>query len=215
MVGEIERCPSSYSDGNWSSTTSNYLIMAKTKLKLRSHNLNGYNNSNEYLYQECASNSFSILAMQEHWLKPTYRKHTGTNYLKVLHPAFDAYATSGMSSQIDQRILRGRPFGGTGFIFHKSLSKCIRAKMDKKHDRVSVLEFSTTTDKILLISAYMPYFNTDNNPEQLVEYQSTLGFIEDLLESNPQHKYILFMDMNCNIFHRSHPYSTLINNFDF
>ena len=67
------------------------------------------------------------------------------------------------------------------------------------------------TDKKLLISVYMPYFNSDNNPSQLVEYKSTLGFIEDVLDANPGHKYILFMDMNCNIFNGSHPYSDLIN----
>ena len=184
---------------------------AKTRLKFRSHNLNGFKNSKEFLIQECNDDSFSVLAIQEHWLKPTHRKHMGTNSLKVLHPKFDAYATSGMASQIDQRILKGRPYGGTGFLFHKSLSKCIRAKVNEKHDRVSVMELSTVTENILLISAYMPYYNTDNNPEQLLEYRSTLAFIENLMANNPLHKFILFMDLNCNLYNTTHPYSSLIN----
>ena len=89
----------------------------KTVLKLRSHNINGFNNSKEFLFHECDSNSFDLLAIQEHWLKPSYRKHLGTNSPKVLHPKFDAYATSGMESQIGERDLRGRPYGGTGFLF--------------------------------------------------------------------------------------------------
>ena len=64
---------------------------AKTQLKLRTHNLNGFKNSKEFLLEECINNSFSVLAMQEHWLKPTYRKNMGTNSLNVLHPKFDAY----------------------------------------------------------------------------------------------------------------------------
>ena len=184
---------------------------AKTQLKLRTHNLNGFKNSKEFLLEECINNSFSVLAMQEHWLKPTYRKNMGTNSLKVLHPKFDAYATSGMASHIDQRVLKGRPYGGTGFLFHKSLSKCIRASVNEKHDRISVMELSTATDNILLISAYMPYYNTDNNAEQLLEYRSTLAYIENLMECNPLHKFILFMDLNCNVYKSTHPYSSLIN----
>ena len=185
----------------------------KTVLKLRSHNINGFSNSKEFLFHECNSNSFNLLAIQEHWLKPSHRKQSGTNSLKVLHPTFDAYATSGMDSQIGERVLRGRPYGGTGFLFHKSLSKCIRARVDLKHDRVSIMELCTLNEKILLISAYMPYYNTDGILEQLNEYRSTLAFIENVLISHPLHKYILFMDLNCNLFKPSHPYSSLMNSF--
>ena len=93
------------------------------------------------------------------------------------------------------------------------LSKCIRARIDIKHDRVSVLEFNTVDEKILMISAYMPYFNTDGNTEQLIEYQNTIAFIENVLLANPLHKYILFMDLNCNLFNPTHPYSSLMINF--
>ena len=182
-------------------------------MKFRSHNINGFRNSKEFLFHECDSNSFDLLAIQEHWLKPTHRKHSGTNSPKVLHPKFDAYATSGMDSQIGERVLRGRPFGGTGFLFQKSLSKCVRARIDLKHNRVSVLEFCTVDEKILLISAYMPYYNTDGNAEQLIEYRNTLAFIDNLLSTHPLHKYILFMDLNCNLYNPTHPYSSLVNNF--
>lgn len=186
-------------------------MMDKSRLKFRSHNVNGFNNSKEYLMQECNESSFSVLALQEHWLKPTHRRHMGTNSLKVLHPGFDAYATSGMTSQIGQRILKGRPYGGTGFLFDKSLSKCIRAKVDQQHNHVSVLEFNTVNEKILLLSVYMPYYNTDNNPEQLIEYQSTVAFIENVMECHPLHKFILFMDLNCNLYNPTHPYSSVIS----
>ena len=189
----------------------------KTLLKFRSHNINGFKNSKEFLFNECRSGNFHILAIQEHWLKPSYRKHLGTNSLKSIHPMFDSFATSGMNN-LENRILKGRPYGGTGFLFHKSLSKCIRARTDLNHDRISVLELNTLNEKILLINAYMPYFKTDGNAEQLVEYQNTLAFIENVMEKNPLHKFILFMDLNCNLFYSSHPYSSLVNsmitNFD-
>ena len=182
----------------------------KTLLRLRTHNINGFNNSKEFLYNECNAGIFDILALQEHWLKPSYRKNLGTNKMKVLHPMFDSYALSGMDNQVGNRVLKGRPFGGTGFLFHKSLSKCLRARTDLKHERVSVLELNTKNENILLISAYMPYFKTDGDKEQLIEYRNTLGFIENVMELNPLYKFILFMDFNCNIFINSHPYSSLI-----
>ena len=105
----------------------------KTKLKIRSYNVNTFDSSSEYIRQECNDAAFSILALQEHWLRPSYRKQKGVNRLKVLHPNYDGYATSGMSDHIDQRILKGRPFGGTGFLFNKNLSKCLKARIDIKH----------------------------------------------------------------------------------
>ena len=179
-------------------------------LKLRSHNINGFDSSQEYLYNGCNDNSFSLLAIQEHWLRPSFRKQKGINRLKVLHPDYDSYATSGMEDQIDQRVLRGRPFGGTGFLFRKELSRCVRARVDYKHKRVTVMEISSNDEKILLINGYLPFYNTDNNQTQLTEYRDTLAFIENVMSANPLHKFILLMDLNCNIFGPTHPYATLV-----
>ena len=145
----------------------------KLTLKIRSHNLNGYDSSREFLMRECEDNAFSIMAVQEHWLRPSFRKQKGTNKLKTLHPAYDAFATSGMANVIDQRILKGRPYGGTGFMFRKELSNSIRARIDLKNDRVTVLELTTVDSNILMMSAYMPYFNTNNSTEQLAKYCET------------------------------------------
>ena len=122
----------------------------KLTLKIRSHNLNGYDSSREFLMRECEDNAFSIMAVQEHWLRPSFRKQKGTNKLKTLHPAYDAFATSGMANVIDQRILKGRPYGGTGFMFRKELSNSIRARIDLKNDRVTVLELTTVDSNILI-----------------------------------------------------------------
>ena len=183
----------------------------KTHFRFRTHNINGFNNSKEFLYNECSTGSFDILAVQEHWLKPSYRKHLGTNSIKTLHPMYDSYATSGMESNVGNCVLKGRPYGGTGFLFHKSLSKCLRARTDLKHERVTILELNTKNENILLISAYMPYFKTDGDKEQLVEYRNVLAFIENVMEMNPLYKFILFMDFNCNLYNASHPYSSLVN----
>ena len=184
-----------------------------TRLTIRSHNLNGFDNSREYLLEECKSNAFSILAMQEHWLRPSFKKDKGVNSTKILHPDYDAYSTSAMSGHARSGLIRGRPYGGTGFLFHRSLSKCLRARIDVKHERITVLEISSDKHSILLINAYMPYYMTGNNENQLIEYRETLAVIQDLMMSHPLHKFILLMDLNCNIFNITHPYATMILDF--
>ena len=182
----------------------------QTTLKIRSHNVNGFNSSCDFIRQQCEDASFSILAMQEHWLRPSYRKQKGVNRLKAVHPHYDAYATSGMSDDIQQRVLKGRPYGGTGFLFRKELSNCLRAKTDVKNNRVTVLELSTRLEKILLINAYLPYFKANDIDAQLNEYRDTLACIQNLMISNCNHKFILLMDLNCDIFGPQNAYSKLI-----
>ena len=144
-------------------------------------------------------------------MRPSTRKDKGTNKLNTLHSDYDSFATSGMTSQIGTRILKGRPFVGTGFLFHKRLSNCIRACVDIKYDRITVLELNTNSRKILLVNVYMPYFIAGNNDDQYSEYLQTLAFVRQIILSHPFHQFIIMMDFNCNIFKKSHPYSLLIN----
>ena len=172
---------------------------------------NSFNSSKEFLYSECHDNSFSILAIQEHWLRPAYRKTTGTNQLKVLHPKFDAFGVSAMEKQLEGSIMKGRPYGGTGFLFHRSLSNVLKIRVDLKHSRISVMELHTESFNLLLINAYMPYYDHSNMVDNLTEYRETLGFIESIMSNHPTHKFILMMDMNCDIYNKNHAYSSLIN----
>ena len=48
------------------------------------------------------------------------------------------------------------------------------------------------------------------NIEQLSEYCETLASIENIMISNPNHKFILLMDLNCDIFNPRNAYSELI-----
>ena len=179
-------------------------------IKLRSHNVHGFGTSKDFLYQSCNNNDFSILAIQEHWLRPACRKVKGINQLKVLHPNYDAFGSSAMDSQVETSIMKGRPFGGTGFIFDRILSNCLRARVDFKHPRVSVMELCVKNHNLLLVNAYMPYFNTSCLTEQLNEYRDTIAFVENIMSSYPTHSFVLFMDMNCNLFKTTHPFSALI-----
>ena len=126
--------------------------------------------------------------------------------MKTLHSEYDAFATSAMTKQISKGLVKGRPCGGTGFLFRRELSKCIRARPDIIHERITVLEMNSSAHKILLINAYMPYFISGNNETQLAEYCETLSVIQSTMLSHPNHKYIVLMDMNCDLFDSTHAY---------
>ena len=75
--------------------------MESKTIKLSSHNIRGFSNSDDFLYSRCDSENDSIFALQEHWLKPHYRKQQGVSVLKTLHPNFDGHGTSGMTERIE------------------------------------------------------------------------------------------------------------------
>ena len=135
------------------------------KLVISSHNICGFNNSREFLLEQCNKKDVFILALQEHWLHPPYRKSHGTDKLKLLHPDYDAYAVSGMQKRMNDQIIRGRPYGGTGFLYAREMSRAIRPKMESMHERVSVLELKTDNYDILLVNAYFPYYNVSRLQE--------------------------------------------------
>ena len=91
-----------------------------SKLVITSHNICGFDNSKEFLHSQCDNDNISVLAIQEHWLRPPFRKNHGTNRLKQLHPKYDAHGVSGMTKVLDNQIVKGRPFGGTGFLYNKA-----------------------------------------------------------------------------------------------
>ena len=187
--------------------------MDSTTITLSSHNINGFSNSREYLYSRCKDECNAIFAIQEHWLKPQFKKQKGVGALKSLHPDYDGFGTSAMTDRVGKNVIKGRPYGGTGFLFSKSLSMSIRPWVNYIHERVSILELSDLNREILLINAYLPFYDTSNLNEQIILYKETIGYIENVIRTNPNHEIILMMDMNCNIKVGTHPFSRILLNF--
>ena len=142
-------------------------------------------------------------------VRPT-KKQFGVNQLRCLHPDFDGFGTSAMKKVCESKVNHGRPFGGTGFVYNKMYSKCIKPLLNYSHERVTVLKLCTEYSDILLINAYMPYFNSRDITVYMDMYRETLGYIENILSQNPGSRYIILADFNCNISDDSHAYSKLV-----
>ena len=129
----------------------------KVRISLSTHNINGFKGSEHYLKSLCDNQPNSILCLQEHWLRPTYKKIRGLNQLRMIHPLFDGYGVSAMKYVHDKSILSGRPFGGTGFVFNKAFSAFLKPLTRYESERISVMQINDSSGAILLINAYFPY----------------------------------------------------------
>ena len=179
-------------------------------ITIRSHNVNGFKRSKDFIFSQCDQNPNMIMGIQEHWLRPPYKKQFGVNQLRCVHPNFDGYGTSAMTKSSETSISSGRPFGGTGFIFGKKFAKCIKPILSVVHDRVTALAISAKNEKIILINCYFPYYNSRDIDNHTEMYRETIGFVDNLMYMNCDAKFIVLADFNCNIYDKNHRFSQMI-----
>ena len=115
-----------------------------------------------------------------------------------------------MKNAIETRIIKGRPFGGTGFLYNKKFANCLKPLHNYVHERVTVMKLESESYHILLINVYFPYFNTRDQAAQIAAYRDTLGFVENVMSDNTNCKDMILEDFNCNLNDVSHPYTQLI-----
>ena len=179
-----------------------------TTFTVCSHNVNGFHRSKDFLKGKCDENENLIYALQETWLKPPYKNHLGVNELRHLHPDYEGYGVSAMTS--DKTIRKGRPYGGTGFLFPKRFTLSIKPCPLFKNERVSVVMLKTDVRDILCINVYFPYFCSAKLAEQEVLYKDTIAHVEGVMSENRNCAFILMADVNCNYYDLNHPFTKLL-----
>ena len=181
------------------------------RVTFSTHNLNGFSRNRNCIRNRCTNEPNTIQCLQEHWLKPPFKRVKGVNELRHVHDDFEGFGTSAMKNSIGDKILKGRPYGGTGFLWNKKFANCIQPRLDLKHERVTVLEITDTRFNILCVNAYLPYLDNSRLNEQMAVYNDTIGFIEQIMISHPGYKFILLGDLNCNLYNDNHPFAPLIH----
>ena len=182
-------------------------------LKLVSHNVNGFDRNESFVRDSTLSLSPCIYGIQEHWLRPPSKRLAGVNKLMSLHPDLDGWGTSAMKAKMQSKILTGRPFGGTGYIWNKIISNSVKPRSEYVHERVTVVEIYTNIGSVLCINCYMPYYDTNKIDSQSDIYTDTLGFIDFVIKDNPGSNVILFGDMNCDIYSSNNRFSVSLKTF--
>ena len=183
----------------------------KVSISLSSHNINGFASSESFLHMRCSDEANSIFCVQEHWLRPVYKKVKSVNQLRLVHPSFDGYGVSAMKDVSNANVRSGRPFGGTGFIFNKHFSPFLHPVLQYEGDRISVMKLLDADCTILIINIYFPF--KQSGDEHRAEYLDLLGSIENIILSNPTAKFIIAGDFNYDIYDPRTPLSRTIVSF--
>ena len=185
--------------------------MAKVSINIATHNIHGFNGSSHYLHDQCSKNPNSIICVQEHWLRPPFKNVKSINQIRVVHPSFDGYGVSGMRNESNESIRKGRPYGGTAFLFNKTFSPFLRPRVEYEHDRVSVMELLDSDGSILILNAYLPFRQSGDDHKVL--YLETLGFIKSIIDANANSRFIILGDFNYNIFDLHFEMSKILRDF--
>ena len=109
---------------------------------------------------------------------------------------FQYVARSGMEEAVAAGIVRGRPFGGVGIVWTSDLNHVITPLSNYKHKRVVAAELKTKEHDIIMISAYMPFFNASKRVECLQETIDAISMIELIIEDHPNHLVVIGGDLN-------------------
>ena len=143
----------------------------------------------EFIRDALTSLNIDIALFQETWLLP------GT--LKRLSDISDHYSSYGISSVDNNDILSGRPYGGLGILWHKSLAHKVKIcpLRDSKSKRLCAVEFNMDNELLLVLNAYLP---NDNFQKHNVsdDFLSVCDEIEVILNQHCNHNVIVGGDLN-------------------
>ena len=112
-----------------------------------------------------------IIALQEHWLRNDNLCQLGT-----FHDDCAYFGVSGMTVNAGLGLVSGRPYGGVGFVWHKSLSPFVHAVGKDSLGRCCAVTITANNRQILVINVYFPCFS--QNAEYFNELSECLGFID-------------------------------------
>ena len=160
----------------------------QTMVNFATHNLHGFSKSANYL-NHCIQSHGGIWFIQEHWLAESQ-----LNQLQSLNAQF--VARSGMEDAVSSGVYRGRPFGGVAICWLPELSHVITPISDFKHKRVVAVELNTDEGDFVLISIYMPFFNSSRREQTMAETIDALSMVELIIDAYPQHYVVIGGDLN-------------------
>ena len=145
-------------------------VLPVSPLRLVSYNCRGWNSGRTLIND--LSDHFDLCFVQEHWLLNSQLDSLSFS------PQFCSTGVSGM----DDSLLHGRPFGGCGIIFRKSLSDRV-SHLPSISKRFCALLLSIENLSILCICVYFPtnYHDTQSSDAFLSMLCEIEGFIDTVV----------------------------------
>ena len=104
-----------------------------------------------------------------------------------------------MEDALSAGVLRGRPFGGVSISWSPDINHFVIPLTNYKHKRVVAVELKTAETPIIIMSIYMPFFNTSKRVECMQDTVDCLSMIDLIMEDHPNHFFIVGGDLNCEL----------------
>ena len=138
---------------------------------------------------------------QEHWL--TERQIPSISSLGT-----QFVARSGMEDAISSQIYKGRPFGGVCIAWSPVLDQSMKPLSNFRHKRIVGVEFVSDNEKIIFITAYMPFFDSSKREQCMSETIDAIAMIDTIISEHHQHNVVIGGDLNSELKGAS-PFDTL------
>jgi len=183
-------------------------MAVQNSLRICTLNLHGFNNSKIYLQELCSNTD--IICVQEHWLTDSQ-----LNKFNDIHDDYYFYGCSAMNNVCSSGILRGRPFGGVGFLCRNSLPAKIVFEGYHIDGRVIAITVYCSNLQILLFCVYLPC--DDGDPHYCDCLSDICGYIESVADCYPGYKCVILGDFNfqCDVSHKGfREFMPVINNLN-
>ena len=172
-------------------------------LLFATYNCEGIGRSRDYINTFLSDTNCDILCVQETW-------HLDNNIhvFNNIHSDYLYTALSGIDS--GDSILPGRPSGGVGIFYRKSLSGKVTLIKSSNRRICGVKINITSSFSCLLLSVYLPCDNYSNTVNKL--YSDCIDYIESLLITMNCNAFICCGDYNSS-FERLNAQTECLNNF--
>ena len=156
------------------------------KLRICTFNCTGYKSSEIYI-RDILCTKYHLIALQETWLLPHELAKCDS-----LHNDFSAFAIS--SVDVGRGVVRGRPYGGLGWLWPKTLDGKIKP-VTFDDSRILGLVYDDGKCSVLFVNVYMPTQCTGNN----LEFLRILGKLSSITEESNTDAVCLVGDWNANV----------------
>ena len=151
-------------------------------MKIVTFNCHGFKSSVHDIILLCEQ--FDVIILQELWLSSE-----DVSLLRSIHKAFEAYAVSAMNDQLGIQV--GRPFGGIGVLWRKSISHACTI-CDLQDNRLLGIDIDTKDSKLFILNVYLPYQSSD----KFEEFCNYLGKIASIIEEKDTTNVVITGDFN-------------------
>ena len=157
------------------------------KYSFVSYNMHGFNQGIPLLKSMCDRNELNVdcIFIQEHWLTPS-----NLHRFDCFSDSYMFYGKSAMEKIVSASVLRGRPFGGVGFLLRHDLCKHIT--FQHLDERFAIIVF----DNIVLITIYMPSGSTSEDIDIITDIFTNIDIILTQIQAE---EVILAGDINVNL----------------